>query len=190
MAAKATAGSTTAAPARWAGQCPRAAVVVRGSHQKLYVTRYERERVSGMASWRGRRQTPRCRKAGQKDAKYLAIKVVSRGEKETKQEIKAEAARDEFEGGVGHLTARGEDGGERGDRCRRFWSFGDMCCRYGHRRRRTGRAGGRGRGRPPWTSKSPPCWSKMAPRLTPLFDIPFPATSAAARRPNRAIGNS
>ena len=60
--------------------------------------------------------------------------MVSRGEKETKQEIKAEAARDEFEGGVGHLTARGEDGGGRGER--RFWSFGDMCCRYGHRRRR------------------------------------------------------
>ena len=67
--------------------------------------------------------------------------MVSRGEKETKQEIKAEAARDEFEGGVGHLTARGEDGGERGER--RFWSFGDMCCRYGHRRRRTGREGRR-----------------------------------------------
>ena len=26
------------------------------------------------------------------------------------------------------------DGGGRGER--RFWSFGDMCCRYGHRRRR------------------------------------------------------
>ena len=98
--------------------------------------------------------------------------MVSRGEKETKQEIKARAARDEFEGGVGHLTARGEDGAGRGER--RFWSFGDMCCRYGHRRRRTGEP-------PPWTSKSPPCWSKMAPRLTRLFDIPFPA--AAARRP-------
>ena len=59
-----------------------------------------------------RGQELRCRKAGQKDAKYLAIKVVSRGEKDKKQEIKTQAARDEFEGGVGHLTARGEDGGE------------------------------------------------------------------------------
>ena len=39
--------------------------------------------------------------------------MVSRGEKETKQEIKARAARDEFEGGVGHLTARSRDAGGR-----------------------------------------------------------------------------
>ena len=49
---KATAGSTTAAPVpsagRSVGQCP-GAVAVRGSHQKLYVTRYER-----VSKWDGK----------------------------------------------------------------------------------------------------------------------------------------